>query len=74
MSFIDKLKGLFGQAKHRAADVATDLADKAAPVAAKGIDAAAAGVDKVTGGRFHEQIEGVTTKVEDALDRGNHQS
>jgi hypothetical protein len=70
MSIMDKLKGLFGSAKDKAGDVA----EKTGPVAAKGVDAAAAGVDKMTGGRFHEQIESVTDKVEGALDKGSDRS
>ena len=59
MSFMDRLKRLFGRAK-----------GKAGPVAAKGVDKAATGVDKVTGGRFHDQIETAAHKVEGALDSG----
>ena len=74
MSIVDRLKRLFGRAKDRATDVAGDIAEKAAPAAAKGVDAAAAGADKITGGKFHDQIETVANRVEGALDRGTDKS
>lgn len=63
-------------AKDKAAEVAGGLAEKAAPamekageLAAKGVDVTASGLNKVTGGRFHDQIENVSNKVEGVLDR-----
>jgi hypothetical protein len=57
-------------------DVAREKApgylDRAAELAGKAVDSAAAGVDKATGGRFHEQIEGASTKVGESLDRARH--
>ncbi|MEN3270760.1 Rv0909 family putative TA system antitoxin [Pseudonocardia sp.] len=57
-------------------DVARDKApgylDRAAELAGRAVDSAAAGVDKATGGRFHEQIEGASTKVGESLDRARH--
>lgn len=76
MGVLEKVKQLFGQAKDKTADVASDVAEKAGDaaskageVAAKGVDKAAEGVDKATGGRFHDQIENVSSKVEGVLDK-----
>lgn len=61
MDFADRAK----EAKNKAAE----LAEKAGELAAKGVDVTASGLDKVTGGRFHDQIENVSNKVEGVLDR-----
>lgn len=54
-------------------DVAREKApgylDRAAELAGKAVESAAAGVDKATGGRFHEQLEDVSAKVGESLDR-----
>lgn len=72
MDFAERAKA----AKNKAAEVADGLAEKAGPamekageLAAKGVDVTASGLDKVTGGRFHDQIENVSNKVEGVLDR-----
>lgn len=70
MSFLDKAKELAAQAKEKAAELAQGPAgDKARELAAKGVDAAAGGIDKVTGGKYHDKIENVSTKVEGFLDK-----
>ena len=56
MSFIDKAK-----------EKAGELAHKAGPGAAKGVDSAKAQLDKATGGKYHDRIENVSGKVQDAL-------
>jgi MT0933-like antitoxin protein len=80
MGVLEKVKQLFGQAKDKATDVAGDVAEKAGDaaskageVAAKGVDKAAEGVDKATGGRFHDQIENVSNKVEGVLDKDKNE-
>ncbi|SFS55377.1 antitoxin [Saccharopolyspora flava] len=65
MSFLDKAKELAGQAKGKA----EELAEKAGPNAAKGLDAAKSSLDKATGGKYHDQIESVSGKVEGVLKR-----
>ncbi|MBE9373934.1 antitoxin [Saccharopolyspora sp. HNM0983] len=65
MSFLDKAKDLANQAKGKA----EELADKHGPTAAKGVDAAKSQLDKATGGKYHDKIEGVNSKVQDALNR-----
>ncbi len=79
MGFLDKLKGLLGRSKHKATEVAGDVAEKAGEVAAKtgsaaakGVEAATAtsGADKVTGDKDHDKTENVSTKVESSLDKG----
>lgn len=42
---------------------------KAAELAGRGVDAASAGIDKATGGRFHDRIDTVHTKVGESLHR-----
>lgn len=80
MDFADKAKETAKEAKDKAAEVASELLEKAGPLvekagelAAKGVDATATGLDKVTGGRFHDQIENVSSKVEGALDRNRQE-
>jgi hypothetical protein len=58
-----------GEMSEVAREKAPGYIDKAADVTVKAVDAAASGVDRVTGGRFHEKLEDVTTKVEEGLDR-----
>lgn len=62
MSFIDKAK-----------EKAGELAHKAGPGAAKGIDSAKEQLDKATGGKYHDRIETVTGKVQDALKKAQGQ-
>jgi hypothetical protein len=76
MGLTDKAKELADTALLRAgelSEVARERApgylDRAADLAVKAADAAASGVDRATGGRFHDRIEEVTTKVEQSLDR-----
>lgn len=75
MGFLDKAKQAVEQAKDKAGPLAEKakekagpLAEKAGDIAAKGVDAAASGVDKATGGRYHDKIENVSSKVEGTLD------
>lgn len=68
MSFLDKAKGLADQAKGKAGE----LAEKAGPGASKGIDAAKERVDKATGGKYHDQIESVSNKVEGVINKGQN--
>jgi hypothetical protein len=42
---------------------------KAAELAGRGVEAAAAGVDKATKGRFHDQLDTVSTKAGEGLSR-----
>lgn len=65
MGMMDKVKRLASQAREKTGP----LAKQAKETTAKGVDAAASGVDKATGGRFHDRIEGVSNKVDQALDR-----
>ncbi|MEU6130881.1 antitoxin [Saccharopolyspora sp. NPDC047091] len=65
MSFLDKAKDLANQAK----DKAGELAEKAGPNATKGLDAAKTKLDKATGGKYHDQIENVSSKVEGVLNK-----
>jgi hypothetical protein len=58
-----------GELSEVAREKAPGYLDKAADVTVKAVDAAASGVDRVTGGRFHDKLEDVTTKVEEGLDR-----
>lgn len=76
MGLTDKAKELTDAALLRAgelSEVAREKApgylDRAADLAVKATDAAASGVDRATGGRYHDRIEGVTTKVGQSLDR-----
>jgi hypothetical protein len=48
---------------------AGEYTGKAAELAGRGVDAATAGVDKATGGRFHDQLDTVNTKVAETLER-----
>jgi len=43
--------------------------DRAADMAGKAVESTAARVDKATGGRYHDKIEGASTKVGHTLDR-----
>jgi hypothetical protein len=43
--------------------------DRAADMAGKAVESTAARVDKATGGRYHDKIEGASTKVGQTLDR-----
>lgn len=52
----------------RAKELAQQAIDKAGPSAAKGVDAASSQLDKVTGGKYHDQIENVSNKVTGVLD------
>lgn len=65
MSFVDKAKDLANQAKGKA----EEMAEKHGPQAAKGVDAAKSQLDKATGGKYSDKIEGVSNKVQDALNR-----
>jgi hypothetical protein len=69
-----------GEYSEKAAEKAAELSDvarekapryvdRAADIAVKAVDATAAGVDKATRGRFHEKLEGATSKVGESLDR-----
>lgn len=69
--------GLFGE---RAATKVAELSgvarekapgylDRAADVAGRAVENTAARVDKATGGRYHDKIEGASTKVGQTLDR-----
>ena len=69
--------GLFGE---RAATKVAELSgvarekapgylDRAADVAGKAVENTAARVDKATGGRYHDKIQGASTKVGHTLDR-----
>lgn len=70
MSFFDKAKELAEQARDKANELANGPAgDKARELAAKGVDAAASGLDKVTGGKYHDKIESVSSNVEGYLKR-----
>ena len=75
MGFLDKAKQVLGQAKDKGTQVAGEVVEKAGPLAekaggmaAKGVDAAASGVDKATGGKYHDKIQNVSSKVEGVLD------
>lgn len=57
MNLLDKAKELAQQAR-----------EKAGPSAAKGLDAASTRLDKATHGKYHEQIENVSNKVNSVLD------
>lgn len=50
-------------------DRAVEYTGKAAELAGRGVQAATAGVDRVTGGRFHDRLGVVSTKVGETLDR-----
>ncbi|MGH3521180.1 MAG: Rv0909 family putative TA system antitoxin [Haloechinothrix sp.] len=72
----DKAKDLAAQATQKATEVAGELAEKVAPyaekageAAAKGVNVAADAANKATGGRYEEQIKGVTEKVEGAINK-----
>jgi len=75
MSFLDKAKELAERAKPLAekakpyAEKAQPYAEKAATLAAKGVDNAKSSVDKATKGKYHDQIETVSTKLGEALNR-----
>jgi hypothetical protein len=43
--------------------------DRAADMAGKAVESTAARVDKATGGRYHDKIEGASTKLGHTLDR-----
>ena len=69
-----------GKVSERAAGRAAELSevarerapgyvDRAADLAVKAADVTASRVDRVTGGRFHDKLEGATTKLEQTLDR-----
>jgi hypothetical protein len=65
-----------GKASERAAELsgvarekAPGYVDRAADLAVKAVDVAAHRVDRATGGRFHDKLEGATTKVGQTLDR-----
>ena len=67
---------LAAQARERAAALAEQagaaagpLAEQARTRAAHGLDALADNLDRLTGGKYHEQIQSVATKVEHTLDR-----
>lgn len=64
----EKAKPLADKAKPLA-DKAAPYAEKAATLAAKGVSNAASTVDKATGGKYHDRIETVSTKLGDALNR-----
>ncbi|QWF81895.1 Rv0909 family putative TA system antitoxin [Amycolatopsis sp. CA-230715] len=64
MSLFDKAKDLATEAAGKALTVGGEVASKAGDVAATGITVAAAGADKVTGGKFTDQITGVSETVE----------
>lgn len=63
MSFMDKAKGMADQAKEKAGE----MAHRAGPSATKGLDSAKGQLDKATGGKYHDRIENVSGKVQDAL-------
>ncbi len=65
MAFMDKAMDYAEQA----ADKAAPLLEKATAAAAQGLDAAASSLDKATGGKYHDQIEGVSDKVGSVLGR-----
>lgn len=83
MSFLDKAKdmaskvaddlaGKAGPLSEKAkplAEKAAPYAEKAATLAAKGVSSAASTVDKATGGKYHDQIESVSGRLGDALNR-----
>ncbi|OLT14407.1 hypothetical protein BJF78_19300 [Pseudonocardia sp. CNS-139] len=58
-----------GELSETAREKAPDFLDRAADVTVKAVDSAAAGIDRVTGGRFHDQLESATSKVGESLDR-----
>lgn len=58
----------FELAGHAAA-AAGPLAEQARVRAAQGLDVMAENLDKLTGGRYHEQIHSVATRVGGAIDR-----
>lgn len=58
-----------GALSETAREKAPGVIDKAADVTVKAMDAAASGIDRVTGGRFHDKLEGAAAKVEKGLDR-----
>jgi hypothetical protein len=68
----DDLAGKAGPLSEKAkplADKAAPYAEKAATMAAKGVSTAASRMDKATGGKYHDQIETVSGKLGDALNR-----
>jgi hypothetical protein len=60
-----KVQEFSGVARERA----PGYLDRAADVAGKAVESTAARVDKATGGRYHDKIEGASTKVGHTLDR-----
>ena len=76
MGLTDKAKELTdaallkaGELSEVAREKAPGYLDRAADLAAKATEAAGSRVDGVTGGRYHDRIEELTTKVEHSLDR-----
>ncbi|MEJ3659097.1 hypothetical protein WEH80_39690 [Actinomycetes bacterium KLBMP 9759] len=78
--FTDTALGKAGEFAEKAGEKAAELfetarehapeyLDKAAELASQAVEAAAAGIDKVTGGRYHEQIESISTKVGETLEK-----
>ena len=65
MSFLDKAKKLAEQA----AEKAGPLIDKAAPHAQNAADKAGQQIDKRTGGKYHDKLEAVETKVGELADK-----
>lgn len=68
MNFLDKAKELAGQARGKAGE----FVKKAGPSAVKGWDTAKSRLDKATGGKYHDKIENVSSKVGEALKRTRH--
>jgi hypothetical protein len=63
------------QARDRAAELASQAAAAAGPLrekvgkgAAQGVETLADGLDRVTGGKYHDQITSVSTKIGERLD------
>lgn len=70
MGFMDKAVVQLVDLAEQAMDKASPLLARAVEIAAKGLDAAASSVDRATDGRYHEQIETVSNRLEAALNRG----
>lgn len=48
---------------------AVEYGGKAAELAGRGVDTATTSLDRATGGRFHDQLAAVNTKVAETLER-----
>ncbi len=65
--YSEKAAGRAAELSGVAREKAPGYLDRAADLTVRAVDAATSRVDRVTGGRFHDKLEGASAKVSDSL-------